>query len=90
VIAGRLESTMTSGAYTLEPFVTDLDRTTTRETAPEALITRIAPLLGRLAKDPDAIPARVGRRRPRHAARQPQAPHLLNHRPDTRRTITCR
>src|SRR5258705_13639531 len=49
---------MTSETYTLEQFVADLDRITTRETAPEAITSQIAPLLGRLVKNPDAIPAR--------------------------------
>ncbi|HMH76100.1 MAG TPA: hypothetical protein VK547_05710 [Candidatus Udaeobacter sp.] len=35
---------MTSEIYTLEQFVADLDRITTRETAPEAITTQIAPL----------------------------------------------
>jgi len=48
---------MTSEIYTLEQFVADLDRITTRETAPEAITSQIAPLLGRLVKNPDAIPA---------------------------------
>ena len=55
---------MTSEAYTLEQFVADLDRITTRETAPEAITSQIAPLLGRLVKNPDAIPARFRGRAP--------------------------
>ena len=56
---------MTSETYTLEQFVADLDRITARETAPEAVITgQIAPLLGRLVKNPDAIPARFRGRAP--------------------------
>jgi predicted metal-dependent enzyme (double-stranded beta helix superfamily) len=49
---------MASETYTLEQFVSDLDRITARETAPEAITTQIAPLLERLVKNPDAIPAR--------------------------------
>ena len=55
---------MTSETYTLEQFVADLDRITTRETAPEAITTQIAPLLGRLVANPDAIPARFRGRAP--------------------------
>jgi 3-mercaptopropionate dioxygenase len=55
---------MTSETYTLEQFVADLDRITTRETAPEAITTQIAPLLGRLVGNPDAIPARFRGRAP--------------------------
>ena len=55
---------MASVTYTLERFVADLDRITQRETAPEAITTQIAPLLGRLVQDPDAIPARFRGRAP--------------------------
>ena len=55
---------MTSETYTLQQFVADLDRITTRESAPEVITTQIAPLLGRLVKNPDAIPARFRGRAP--------------------------
>ena len=55
---------MASETYTLEQFVADLDRITTRETAPEAITSQIAPLLGRLVANPDAIPARFRGRAP--------------------------
>ena len=55
---------MASEPYRLEQFVADLDRITTRETAPEAITTQIAPLLGRLVTNPDAIPARFRGRAP--------------------------
>jgi predicted metal-dependent enzyme (double-stranded beta helix superfamily) len=55
---------MASETYTLERFVADLDRITERETAPEAITAQIAPLLGRLVKNPDAIPARFRGRAP--------------------------
>ena len=48
-----------SETYTFQQFVADLDRITARETAPEAITTQIAPLLGRLVKNPDAI--QIGR-----------------------------
>lgn len=55
---------MPSETYTLEQFVTDLDRITSRESEPEAITTQIAPLLGRLVKNPDAIPAALRGRAP--------------------------
>jgi predicted metal-dependent enzyme (double-stranded beta helix superfamily) len=55
---------MASEPYTLEHFVADLDRITTRETTPEAITAQIAPLLGRLVGNPDAIPARFRGRAP--------------------------
>ena len=53
-----------SETYTLQQFVADLDRITARESAPEAVTAQIAPLLGRLVKNPDAIPARFRGRAP--------------------------
>ncbi len=50
--------------YTLQQFVADLDRITQRETAPEAITAQIAPLLGRLVRTPDAVPARFRGRAP--------------------------
>ena len=50
--------------YTLEEFVADLDRITTREGEPAAITLQIAPLLGRLVKNPDAIPASLRGRAP--------------------------
>jgi predicted metal-dependent enzyme (double-stranded beta helix superfamily) len=54
----------TSEPYTLQQFVTDLDGITARATAPEAITAQIAPLLGRLVKNPDAIPAQFRGRAP--------------------------
>jgi predicted metal-dependent enzyme (double-stranded beta helix superfamily) len=48
---------MPSHTYALEQFVADLDRITQRERYPDAITSRIAPLLGRLVRNPDAIPA---------------------------------
>jgi predicted metal-dependent enzyme (double-stranded beta helix superfamily) len=53
-----------SESYTLPQFVADLDRITARETTPEAITAQIAPLLGRLVKNPDAIPAQFRGRAP--------------------------
>jgi hypothetical protein len=53
-----------SETYTLQQFVADLDRITARETAPDAITAQIAPLLGRLVGNPDAIPAQFRGRAP--------------------------
>jgi len=55
---------MSSETYTLEQFVADLDRITSRESEPEAITTQIAPLLARLVKNHDAIPAGLRGRAP--------------------------
>jgi predicted metal-dependent enzyme (double-stranded beta helix superfamily) len=47
---------MPAETYSLKEFVADLDRITSRESAPEAITAEIAPLLGRLVKNPEAIP----------------------------------
>ncbi len=44
--------------YTLERFITDLDRITQRETEPETITAAVAPLLAELLRNPDAVPAR--------------------------------
>ena len=43
--------------YTLKDFVDDLHRITREETSGRAITQRVAPLLGRLVKDPSSIPA---------------------------------
>ena len=48
-------------AYTLEQFVTDLDRITRAESDATVITERVAPLLGELVKNPDAIPAEYRR-----------------------------
>jgi predicted metal-dependent enzyme (double-stranded beta helix superfamily) len=48
--------------YTLKDFVDDLDRITREETSGRAITQRVAPLLGRLVKDPSSIPAEYLRR----------------------------
>lgn len=55
-------------AYTLEHFIADLDRITQRATMPEAITAGVAPLVARLVKNPDAIPAQY-RRRPADGTR---------------------
>lgn len=52
---------MTTGGYDLATFVRDLDRITTAETAPERIVETAAPLLGRLVREPGAIPAEYRR-----------------------------
>jgi predicted metal-dependent enzyme (double-stranded beta helix superfamily) len=44
-------------AYTLQQFIEDVDGITKRETSPAKITAAIAPLLGRLVRDPDAVPA---------------------------------
>jgi predicted metal-dependent enzyme (double-stranded beta helix superfamily) len=48
-------------AYTLEQFVADLDRITRAESDAGVITERVAPLLGELVKQPDAIPAQYRR-----------------------------
>ena len=43
--------------YTLEQFVKDLEAITTRESDPAAITAQAAPLLSRLCRNPDALPA---------------------------------
>jgi predicted metal-dependent enzyme (double-stranded beta helix superfamily) len=43
--------------YTLESFVKDLDAITSTETDPTAITAKAAPLLARLCRNPEAIPA---------------------------------
>jgi len=51
-------------AYTLESFIADLDRITRRETSSEKIVAQVAPLLGRLIENPDAVPPQFRRRPP--------------------------
>jgi predicted metal-dependent enzyme (double-stranded beta helix superfamily) len=44
--------------YTLEQFVNDLEAITARESDPAAITAKAAPLLARLCRNPDALPAR--------------------------------
>lgn len=55
---------MATETYSLEQFVTDLDRITRRESGPTAITAEVAPLLGRLVRNPAAIPARFRGRAP--------------------------
>jgi len=48
-------------AYTLEQFVADLDRITRAESDAGVITERVAPLLGELVKQPDAIPPQYRR-----------------------------
>jgi 3-mercaptopropionate dioxygenase len=59
---------MATETYSLERFAADLDRITRRESASGAITAEVAPRLGRLVRDPAAIPARF-RGRPPHAGR---------------------
>jgi predicted metal-dependent enzyme (double-stranded beta helix superfamily) len=53
---------MPAESYTLTDFIADLDRITREERSGRAITERIAPLLGRLVKDPASIPAEYLRR----------------------------
>lgn len=48
---------MTAETYALEDFIADLARITREETSPHTITERVAPLLGRLVKNPAAVPA---------------------------------
>jgi 3-mercaptopropionate dioxygenase len=48
-------------AYTLEQFVADLDRITRAESDAATITERVAPLLGTLVKNPEALPAEYRR-----------------------------
>jgi predicted metal-dependent enzyme (double-stranded beta helix superfamily) len=48
---------MAPETYTLRDFIADLDRITRDEPSGRAITERVAPLLGRLVKDPSSIPA---------------------------------
>jgi predicted metal-dependent enzyme (double-stranded beta helix superfamily) len=48
--------------YTLGDFIADLDRITAEEDSGRSITERVAPLLGRLVKDPASIPAEYLRR----------------------------
>src|SRR5216117_3893941 len=55
---------MATAAYTLENFVSDLDRLTRDETSPLVITARVAPLLAKLVKDPHVVPVEFRRRPP--------------------------
>ncbi len=48
---------MATETYSLERFVADLDRITSRESAAAAITAQVAPLLGRLVRNDATIPA---------------------------------
>ena len=48
---------MPTETYTLNAFIEDLDRITREEQSGRAITERVAPLLGRLVKNPGSIPA---------------------------------
>jgi len=59
---------MATAPYTLENFVSDLDRITRDETAPRTITERVAPLLAKLVTNPNVVPVEF-RRRPRDQRR---------------------
>jgi predicted metal-dependent enzyme (double-stranded beta helix superfamily) len=48
---------MADETYTLQQFIADVDRIAGTETSGAVITERVAPLLGRLVKNPDALPA---------------------------------
>ena len=48
---------MATESYTLQQFIADVDRIARAETSGAVITERVAPLLGRLVKNPDALPA---------------------------------
>ena len=48
-------------AYTLDNFIADLDRITRAESDAAVITERVAPLLGQLVKNPDAVPVEYRR-----------------------------
>ena len=53
-----------AAAYTLDTFVSDLERITRDETSPHVIAARVAPLLAKLVTDPHVVPAEFRRRPP--------------------------
>lgn len=51
-----------TAAYTLDDFIAAVDRITREETDARAITGRVSPLLGRLVKNPDAVPERYRRK----------------------------
>ncbi len=66
---------MATAPYTLENFVSDLDRITRDETAPRTITERVAPLLAKLVTNPNVVPVEF-RRRPRYHRRGRYMLHL--------------
>jgi predicted metal-dependent enzyme (double-stranded beta helix superfamily) len=52
---------MAAQSYTLEQFIGDLDRITAQETAAAAIAGKVAPLLGQLVRNPEAVPVEFRR-----------------------------
>jgi len=48
--------------YTLAQFITDVDRIAREDTSAHAITERVAPLLAKLVKNPEAVPAELRRR----------------------------
>lgn len=52
----------TTTAYTLKDFIADVDRLAREEQSAQVITERVAPLLAKLVKNPDAVPAEFRRR----------------------------
>src|SRR2546426_7204945 len=59
---GAIGGPMATVTYTLETFVSDLDRITRDETSPDVIAGRVAPLLAKLVETPDVVPVEFRRR----------------------------
>jgi predicted metal-dependent enzyme (double-stranded beta helix superfamily) len=55
---------MTISTYTLENFISDLDRITRQKTSPRVITERVAPILAQLVKNPLTVPGEFRRRPP--------------------------
>ena len=53
---------MATATYTLKGFIADVDRIARGETSAHVITERVAPLLAKLVKTPDAVPAEFRRR----------------------------
>jgi len=53
---------MATATYSLRDFITDVDRIARDETSERAITERVAPLLAKLVKTPDAVPVECRRR----------------------------
>jgi len=53
---------MATATYALKDFIADVDRIARDETSAQVITERVAPLLAKLVKNPDAVPTEFRRR----------------------------
>ena len=53
---------MATATYTLEDFIADVDRIARQDQSPQAITERVVPLLAKLVKNPETVPAEFRRR----------------------------